>query len=187
MSTAALATVSNALRDVLADALGATPVVLADPTKATAGEVSLWLYQVTVDEFSRNRPAAQLETAAGRPARLRLPPLGLNLSYLITPVVDDQEMAQTMLGAVMLALHERPQFAVELAGAEVNEFVRVSFAADALDDRVKLWEALSRPYRLSVCYQLRTARLVSTQVSADATVGSARTDLEEKPAPRVVE
>lgn len=186
MSTAALATVSNAFRKVLVDALG-EPVVLADPAKANVGDVSLWLYQVTVDEFSRNRTPTQVETATGRVARFRLPPLGVNLSYLITPVVDDQEMAQTKLAAVMLALHETPQFPVVLSGGEVNEFVRVSFVPDNLDDRAKLWESLSRPYRLSVCYQVRTVRLVSKQVSADTPVVSTAAGLEEKPAPRVVE
>lgn len=186
MSTAALATVSHALRRVIEDALGGA-VVLADPSKANAGEVSVWLYQVTLDEFSRNRTPAQVETATGRATRFRLPPLVLNLSYLVTPVVDDQEMAQTKLAAVMLALHETPQFPVVLAGAEVNEFVRVSFVPDHLDDRAKLWESLSRPYRLSVCYQVRTVRLVSKQVSADTPVVSSAAGLAEKPAPRVVE
>ena len=144
-------------------------------------------YQVTVDEFTRNRSPAQVENAAGRAGRLKLPPLGVNLSYLIAPMVDDQYAAQTALAAVMLALYETPLFPVELPGAEVSEVVRVSFVPDTLEERAKLWEVVSRPYRLSVCYQVRTVRLVSKQVSADAAIVSTAAGIEEKPAPRVVE
>jgi hypothetical protein len=187
MSTAAIATVSTALKGVLEGALGGTPVVLVDPTRANAGELVVWLYQVTVDEFTRNRSPAQVENAGGRTGRLKLPPLGVNLSYLIAPMVDDQYAAQTTLATVMLALYETPQFAVELPGAEVSELVRVSFVPDTMDERAKLWEAVSKPYRLSVCYQVRTVRLVSKQVSADAAIVSTAAGIEEKPAPRVAE
>jgi len=187
MSTTAFATVSNALKDVLATALGGSTVVLADPGKATAGDVSVWLYGVALDEFARNRPPAQVETASGRSARFRLPPLGVNLSYLITPMVDDQAMAQTKLAAVMLALYETPQFPVEAPGAEVSDFVRVSFVPDSHDDRAKIWESISKPYRLSVCYQVRTVRLISKRVATDAAVVSATSGLEEKPTPRIVQ
>lgn len=182
-----IAAVSKAVRDRVEAALRErVPVVLADPTKAEAGSISIWLYQVAVDEFSRNRPVAQVETAGGRASRLRLPPLGVNLTYLVTPIFDDQETAQNRLADVMLALYETPQFAVESADAGVNEFVRVSCVPDNQEDRAKIWESLSKPYRLSVCYQVRTARLFSNIAASDAPIVSTTSGLSEKAATEVV-
>ncbi len=183
----AIATVSTALQGFLEGYLSMTgKVVLTDPTKANTDEVSLWLYQVTPDEFARNRPPTQVETANGRKARLQLPPLGVNLYYLVTPKIDDQNRAQTTLADILLAFHEEAQFAVENVGAGVRDLVTVTLVPDSLDDRVKLWESLSTPYRLSVCYQVRTVRLVSAKVATSAPVGSLTAQHEERPPPRVV-
>jgi hypothetical protein len=188
-----LSAVSKRLRAVLEDALGTDPPVdLAPPTRKDRGDqdrsfVSVWLYQVTADEFARNRTPPQVETANGRKVRLRLPPLAVNLSYLVTPVLDNQEDAQNVLAAVMLALHEAAQLAVEDPASEAAELITVSLVPDTLDDRVKLWESLGQPYRLSACYQVRTVRLVSKLADAAAPVGSLTARSEEPPAVRVVD
>src|SRR5262245_11119960 len=126
MSVNAIAAVSTRLKKFLDDVLSPEKVELLDPTKTQDGSVSLWLYQVTVDEFTRNRPPGQAETAFGRQVRFQLPPLGVNLYYLIAPMFNDHEMAQTKLAQVLLALHEFPHLTVEPSGAEVHEVVRIS-------------------------------------------------------------
>ncbi len=94
----------------------------------------------------------------------------------------EQDAAQTELAKIMLALHEEPELLVE--GVGVNDTVRVTFQNDTLDDRVKLWESLSRPYRLSVCYLVRTAKLESRRVATE--VPAVSTQLGREPMPPVV-
>lgn len=181
MSAQAFSLVSNRLKAVLTRGLPAEhPVVLTPPTGEDGG-VSLWLYQVAADEFVRNAPAPVAEAADGRPVRYRRPPLGVNLYYLLAPLTDNPVTQQELLARAMLVLHENsvvrvpdpddPDAGAEAAEAELSEAVRVSLVGDSLDDRVRLWDTLDRPYRLSVCYQVRTVRLVSKQTDAAGTVG----------------
>jgi hypothetical protein len=168
--------VAKTLKGIIEVVTGTGTVMLEPPTKdaITAGSlVSLWLYQVAIDEFSRNRPPPQIETANARKAQLLFAPLGVNLSYLITPLVNDQEEAQNLLAAIMLALYEAAQTAVDDAASEVSGSIAVSFVPDTLDDRVKLWEALGEPYRLSACYLVRTVRLISKLTATDTPVVTA--------------
>ena len=179
MSTAVFTQVNQALKTLLDKALtdvSGTPVVVFTPPGGDepgdeVNQVSVWLYQVMVDEFSRNVPPAEAEGGDKR-VRFRLPPLGVNLFYLITPLQKNPESAQTALAFVLLALHETPVLSVVEPNSEVNERVRVSFLPDSLDDRIKLWESLSKPYRLSVSYVARTVRLASKQTTTAAPVGS---------------
>jgi hypothetical protein len=186
-----ISAVSKRLQAVLEKALGTgvtvdlTPPTRKDPQSLGGPFVSVWLYQVTADEFARNRTPPQVETVNGRKVRLRLPPLGVNLWYLVTPVFDNQEDAQNVLAAVLLGLHEEAQVVVDDPASEAGAVLGVSLVPDALDDRVKLWEALGQPYRLSACYQVRTVRLVSKQVDGATPVGSLTARSEEHPGPRV--
>jgi hypothetical protein len=179
MSTEAFALVSNRLKAVLGTVIrDPDEVVLNDPTAAD-DKVSLWLYQVAADEFVRNAPPGRAETGDGRTVRFKLPPLGVNLYYLLTPMVKDPDTQQTLLAKAMLVLHENPVIRVPgpdrpedapAAEAEVSEAVRVSLVPDTLDDRVRLFDTLDLPYRLSVCYQVRTVRLVSKRTETAGTV-----------------
>jgi hypothetical protein len=182
MSTEAFSLVSGRLAAVLRKGIPGHPsVVLTDPSGADEGAVSLWLYQVAADEFVRNAPVPRAETGDGRTVRYRLPPLGVNLFYLLTPMAKDPAAQQNQLAQAMLALHENsvvrvpdpsdPDSASAAADAEVTEAVRVSLIPDSLDDRVRLWESINKPYRLSVAYQVRTVRLVSKLTEDSGTVG----------------
>ena len=179
MSATAIQAVSNRLKQALVDAVG-VPVELADPTGPAADGLSVWLYQVTADEFARNAPAGAAE-ANGRLTRFRRAPLPVNLHYLVTPLNPTPAAAQETLGKVLLALHDQP--ALEVDDPDVSQTVRVSLAADHLDDRAKLWEALGKPYRLSVCYTVRTVRLVSAELTSDRPVGATRLRGDELPPP----
>lgn len=184
MSAAAVSAVSAALKKALDTALGGDVVDLKDPTLAGDETVSVWLYQVSVDEFNRNAPAGTAETVGGRTVRFRLPPLPVNLHYLVTPKSADPATAQNRLAEVLLALHANPILPVDVPAAEVGETVRISLMADQWDEKVKLWEALARPYRLSACFNVRTVRLVPPAVSGDAPIGSVKVTGSELPPPR---
>jgi hypothetical protein len=176
MSTEAFTQVSRRLAAILEAGMPSKPtVVLDDPASADKGTVSLWLYQVAADEFVRNAPVPPAETADGRKVQYKLPPLGVNLYYLLTPVVEVAATQQELLAQAMLVLHENSAVRVPGPGAaeetEVSEVVRVSLLPDSLDERARLWDSIDKPYRLSVAYQVRTVRLVPKRIEAAGTVG----------------
>src|SRR6476469_1948538 len=96
-SSRVLREVSRGLRRILWDSFQADPdisggnaivtseqdIVFSNPTETarnSANRLSLWLYQVTENEFLKNQP---LQPANGNNTAQQ-PPLALNLSYLIT-------------------------------------------------------------------------------------------------------
>lgn len=148
-------------------------VQLKDPSEVdqTSG-VSVWLFQVQPDEFSRNSPAPVLREAAagpnaGDPAAKRkrsaVPPFGLNLYYLVTPTTGNVESDQEVLGRMLLTIHESPMLRVQEPESGQDEQVRIILPGDSLEDRIRLWDSLkSKPYRLSFTCVVRTARLLSS-------------------------
>lgn len=179
MSTDAFTLASQALKAAVERALvGTTATVgLADPSQGTGNRVSVWLYQVGVDEYGRNaQPAAADDRAAAR-RRAALPPLGVNLHYLITPVFDRPEADQQALARIMLGLYENSVLGVFEPEAGTNDQVRVSPVPDPLDDRARLWEALGKPYRLCTCYLVRTVRLSSRRTVPVAPVATTVTGI----------
>ena len=178
MSTAAFTQATTVLVSAVQSAVGTgTTVVLTDPSQGSGNRVSVWLYQVAVDEFSRNAPAAPADS--GTPARSKsaAPPLGINLYYLITPLFDQPEAEQQALAQVMLYLYENPILAVYQPDVGVNDQVRVTPLPDSLADRATLWQALTEPFKLSMSYIVRTVRLISPNVVSVAPVGSIATGL----------
>ncbi len=201
MNTGAFAEVSTQLMKLLQDGLDADSnvqpkptVVLDDPRKPTSGgsaaRVSLWLYQVGIDEFGRNNPSPLFPGTAAqpKPTRFAFPPLGVNLFYLITPVLGSNNPTadQTALARAMLTLHENAVLAVSNPSVGLSEQIRIGLASESLDDRVKLWESLSEPYRLSACYVVRTVRLMSPLIETVTPVASMTTGMDDVPA-RMVE
>src|SRR5664279_4950328 len=103
---AVLQEVSKALRLLLVTEFNTVPalsqfvrdeqdIVFSDPSTALQGNadhgVSLWLYQVGVDEFRRNDPPVRNPRASSDvPSSSEFPPLPLTLSYLLTPLGKKQ-------------------------------------------------------------------------------------------------
>lgn len=194
MSTAAFWEVSQRLKTVLEKALdddpnvdGSPKVALADPTDQAGGEanrVSVWLYQVAFDEFARNVPTPIVEGNNGS-RRLRFPPLGVNLHYLITPMLGSAEKDQQAFARIMLTLYEQALLVLDKPEIEVKEQIRISYVPDALDERIKLWDSLKLSYRLSGCWLVRTVRLASKDVTSDTPITTTTTGLAEIPKPRL--
>jgi hypothetical protein len=185
MSTDAFTLASGALKEAVERAIGGTAaVVLTDPGQGNGSRVSVWLYQAGIDEFGRNAapPTADDQTANRR--RAALPPLGVNLHYLITPIFDRPEADQQALARVMLGLYEEPVLRVFEPEAGVYDQVRVSPVPDPLDDRARLWEALGKPYRLCACYLVRAVRLASLKTVPAAPVAAVAAGRPGGPPPR---
>jgi Pvc16 N-terminal domain len=169
-SYAVLRDVSNELRTLLWNSIKDDAMVntfvaseqaisLADPaTTMDAGDarISLWLHAVRVDEFRRNDPPVRVSDT-----QWRYQPLPLVLSYLITPLgpKDTPEAAQLILGNIMQTLHSNAITVISNPAEPVSEELKISLAPLTLGELTAIWEALRRPYQLSVAYQVRIARI----------------------------
>lgn len=117
MSHLAILEASKFLRHTLWLGLAADPVtrghignsenniVLSNPAQPVSSNVtrtlSLWLYQVVINEHLRNAPKIRLDET-----RERYPPLSLNLWYLLTPSTGNDEGDQLVLGKAMQILYD---------------------------------------------------------------------------------
>jgi hypothetical protein len=190
MSFAAVYNVTRALRMLLHSELvnvsvSATVTLLPPGDQLPAGSgVNLYLYRVHESPFSKNQP--------WRGDRLtppsNLPALGLQLSYLLTPLgtrPDDASFqlgddAHTMLGAAMTTLHENPilnNIHIPPSGASPGfdadtvlpdfllnsyEQVKISLLPTGLEELSKIWATINQPYRLSVAYEVSLVELTPT-------------------------
>jgi hypothetical protein len=168
----AIATVTQTLRNVLFDAIGAAKVHSAsvtfvrpdDTANVPATGVNVFLYQVTPNTALRN---SDLPTRGADGQLLQRPQVALDLFYLITFYGDDTKLEQQrLLGAVTLALHANPTLAVAdiqsaqsapyLAGADLDtqaERVRFRPISFSLEELSKLWSFLLKTdYVLSAAY-----------------------------------
>jgi hypothetical protein len=171
--------VSNALRRILWEEFDADTVVrplvgaeaaivFRNPTETardSANRLSLWLYQITENEFVKNAPPVRANGAeATRPT-----PLALNLFYLITPFGPTGEADHVILGKTMQTFYDNATVILRDQVSDIAEELRIVFCRVTLEELTRVWESLREPYRLSVCYQARVVRIDSQK-----TMGSAR-------------
>lgn len=176
-----LKAVSFRLRTLLWQAIDDDPVLgpfvnnemnlsLTNPTETSLNEqnkLSLWLYQVTENEFAKNRPAIRSNTTENRQ-----PPLTLNLNYLITPTgpAYEAEYQQLLLGLVMQTLYDQSIVPLRDNADGIAEELHLVLCRLTLEELAHVWEALRQPYRLSVCYQVAVARIDSNRSISGARV-----------------
>ncbi|MBV9960427.1 MAG: DUF4255 domain-containing protein [Acidobacteria bacterium] len=183
--------VSEALRLVLWEAINADSVVrnivnseshivFSNPTETARNSdnrLSLWLYQITENEHLKNQPltrAAQQPPPPppgvnGREA-LQLPPLALNLSFLVTPFAPTPEGDHILLGKVMQVFYDNAIIVLSDLVNNISEELRLIFCRLSLEELTRIWEALREPYRLSVCYLIRVMRIDSQRAPETARV-----------------
>ena len=140
-----------------------TEIAFINPTSATrdtANKLSMWLYQISEDEFTKNRPAVRVADDRQQP-----PPLALDLFYLLTPHTASPENDLLVLGRAMQALYDRAITTLVDDTAHVAEELRITLHRRTLEELTRVWEALREPYRLSVCYEVRLTRLDSTRMA----------------------
>ncbi|MEP6816105.1 MAG: DUF4255 domain-containing protein [Marmoricola sp.] len=140
-------------------AAGTMRVLLNTPAQmiGTKSGLSVWLYRVTRDESTLNRPAERVS-----PTRMKPPPLPVRLHYLIAPIgmtnlPDAPETEQVILGKALQALHDRPQ----LTGVDLRDdltgtgaTVTCRFEALTIDELARIWDALDASYRTSVSFEV---------------------------------
>jgi len=161
-------------------------IALTNPAEKIGDDnrsLSLWLYQVQQNEFLRNvRPTRIPDDASV----VRMPPLALNLFYLLTPSAKSMEGNQLILGRSMQILHDNPVLPVKSGpdATKAEEEIRISMCHRDLRELAEVWEALQQPYRLSVCYEVRVPRIESTRVQHAGRIADRTFDFQDNPPPQ---
>lgn len=164
-----VAAASEALRELLWDSFRQDPVVRAivnneetivfkNPTETmrdNSNRLSIWLYQVTENEFNKNQPFQRLGDN-----QHRFPPMALNLYYLITPFARDGAADHLLLGKTLEVLYDNAIVLLD-DGDAIAEELTIIFCRLTLEELTRIWDALREPYRLSVCYHVKVARIDS--------------------------
>ncbi len=175
-----LAAVSDALRSILWQAFAADAVlrptvgseqaiVFSNPTETardSSNRLSIWLYQITENEFLKNQPPAR----GNGHTTTQPPPLALNLYYLITPFATSRDSDLLLLGSTMQVLYDNAIIVLRNPIENIFEELRVIFCRLTLEELTRVWEALRESYRLSVCYQVRVTRIDSQRILEGARV-----------------
>jgi hypothetical protein len=171
-------TVSKRLRRLITDAYAddATlkaivqdeeAISLRNPTETkhdTSKPVSLWLYQITENEFAKNQPRQRVSGNGGGNDLMREPPLTLNLHYLLTPISPNGEKDYLLLGMAMRALYDSASLVLRDAATDTTEDLRIILSRHTLEELTRVWDALKEPYRLSVCYQVDVVHIDSARL-----------------------
>jgi hypothetical protein len=172
--------VSQHLRHVLWLGLSSDPVtrqqvtnelniVLSNPSQPAGTpnanvvrQLSLWLYQVLPNEHLRNAPPVRARDPSGDDTTEFYPPLALNLYYLLTPSTGNDVGDQQVLGRTLQIFHDQSILRMESTQSpERAEELHISLAPRTIEELAEVWEAMQQPYRLSVCYEIRVARIDS--------------------------
>lgn len=155
-------------------------IVFTNPTETArqeASQLSIWLYQITENEFVKNQPMQRGDL----PNQQRFPPLALNLYYLITPFAGGQGDL-LILGKTMQTLYDNAILVLRNVAMEIDEEIRIIFCRLSLEELTRIWEALQEPYRLSVCYHVSVARIDSLRTPENGRVTQQETGYGTKPA-----
>lgn len=126
--------------------------------KTKDAHISVFLYNVTELTSMRNQPQPQNPK---EPRTL----LYLNLHYLITPLTQNAETDQILLGKIMQLFAETPILrGSDLQGSlkEMGDDLRIILDGLVVDDLNKLWTMLSTPYKLCVSYAVHPVRIESS-------------------------
>jgi hypothetical protein len=160
-----------------------TPIIPAGSIKAappedietiTSETLILYLYQVIESPFLKNTGPKVVGTSPN--FLVRRDPLALDLYYLLipgAPTTPDGAFLDTydILGASMRSLHDHGSFTLgdwvtlNVTEEESRLRFRIDFNRLETSDLIRIWEAVQRPYRLSVSYVVRTVQIDSELVT----------------------
>lgn len=117
--------------------------------------ISVYLYNVTEIASMRNLATANSSK----------PFMYLNLRYLITPITQNPENDQVLLGKILQLFHETPILRgsnIQGSLSETGEDLKVVLDGLNVEDLGKIWGMLTVPYRLSVSYNVYPVKIETT-------------------------
>jgi hypothetical protein len=123
--------------------------------------LSLFLYRVTVNEHLRNlRPPGVRQTENA--------PLSLDLHFLLSVWADSALAEHTLLAWTMRELYLQPVLSLSSLSPEAEwsaaDAVQLVPAELPTEDLMRIWDALTPPYRLSVSYIARMVRIDAERI-----------------------
>lgn len=181
----AIAATTRTLQTVLLSSITADPD-LNDTTVTTLpldkargnnnnNQINLFLYQIVRNAAWSNRDIPQQV----KPGETGVPPLALNLFYLVTAYGRDGDATQPfgheLLGKAMSTLHDhcilgpddiRNATSASLPRSDLDrqiERIRITFQPLTLEEISKLWTGFATQYRLSAAYEVAVALIESTR------------------------
>ena len=137
----------------------------------TTNQLNLFLYQVLPNAAWRNMDVPTLV----KPGETAIPPLALNLHYLMTAFGRENDNSQPfdhhLLGRAMSILYDHAllgpdEIKLAFPGSDLErqvERVRITLQPLSIEEISKLWTGFMTNYRLSVGYEVSVALIDSTQ------------------------
>jgi hypothetical protein len=175
--------------DLASIGMPAGSIVAAPPEtveQVTGQTLILYLYQVLESPFLKNVGTQAVLGGPSGPGMaqsvtLQRDPMALDLYYLLIPFSTANNFLDTynILGKAMQSFHDNGTFSPAALGVpvdpeEVNLEYRLSLNPLSTSDLLRLWEAVHRPYRLSVAYVVRTVQIDSSLSDATQVSGQRR-------------
>ncbi len=118
--------------------------------------VTLYLYRITMNEHLRNTAHPNRPSDA-------LPPLSVDLHYLLTIWASGSEEEHRVAAWVMHQLHHHPTLDVSSLSPDGewgrDEVVQIIPAELSNEDMMRIWDSLAPSYRLSLSYIGRVVRI----------------------------
>jgi hypothetical protein len=154
MASTEISSVDETLKTLLYKSISADPTVKAlisspdqitfcspkEAEKQQGSQLSIFLYNVTLNQSSRNAPT--LNTSGQHV----LPPLRVDLHYLFTPISKDPKSSHIIITKIMQTLEQTPII------PENN--IAITMEQLSTDDLNKLWTIIVSPYKLSLSYKV---------------------------------
>ncbi|MCB1900748.1 DUF4255 domain-containing protein [Cognatazoarcus halotolerans] len=158
--------IATFLRNTYPAEIGGRPLPACDFDLVSAGQlageleegnrITLFLYRVTVNEHSR-------QSAHLRGSGAGVGPLGLDLHYLMSAWGMTAQDEQVSLTWALRQLHQYPVLDASSlapdAGWGSDEVIQIVPSELATEDVMRIWDALTPSYRLSVSYVARLVRI----------------------------
>ena len=166
-------TLIDLLRNKMEDLIDPDSIVVVSPGEIEANDnvrLSLFLFQVIENVHMKNQEMQIID-----PAKLKYPPLIIDLFYMLTSypssgIQDKTERTKeehSILGKAMQIFHDNPIITDPfLRGCltDDGQELHISQTPLNLDDMTKIWSTFQdRPFRPSVCYLVSNVRIESTR------------------------
>jgi len=125
-------------------------------------KVSIFLYQIHENIYLKNEEPLRMSDTV-----MRVPPMALDLLYLVTPYSNDKTQEKYILGKAMQIFHDNKVLTGSILQGALSgsdEEVKLLFNPISLDDLTKIWSAFQDvAYRLSVSYMVTPVRIDSSR------------------------
>ncbi len=139
-----------------------SPKEIKDEPGNTDNLVSIFLYHIQVNPYQRNEEPIRIDAN-----NVQLPPLSVDLFYIVTPYSEDKTDEKYILGKVMQIFNDNSKLYGSILRGNLegtDEEFKLLFSTVSLDNLARVWDAFQEAaYRLSVGYMVPAVRIDSTR------------------------